>query len=874
MVIRVRVARLFAVLVLLGVTASCAYYNTFYLARKYYMKATDGQPYEVDRDGTTQRANYTKSADYAKKLLGVYPKSKFVDDAWLMWARTLLGTDDPLKAVAMLQEFQTRFPKSELRPDAEFFLGLAYRAARKHEQAVTSFDEFLAQAPKHQLVPYAYYERSKAYMSLQRYREAAESAGQVLEHYPGHVIYDKALRQRAEARYQQRDWVGARADFHNIGERALSDEERQRFLLREVDCLESSRGYDEARALLRDARSHVLPPPPLPVVPRVGGVAASVAPASNMPAPTSMVRTPAQEQYGRLTLRMGGVELLAGHVDQAVEFYRSVLHDYPRSQLSAEAQFRIGYAYETGADDFERARAEYAHVREETGVSQFAQQAQQRLDNLDRIDRYRTAGGQDSLARKAEGRFLVAEHYLFNLERPDRAVEEYHSIFDSVSIPSVRARALNAQAWVLSRKLDRKVSADSLFWKVVREYPATEAQLAARDYLESEGHTVPESLIVAPKEIAKPLLDTTAEELKKPPTTTPRLGSGPGQVDPGSLEYGPNTAPGSSFTTPAQWRSSTLTDSLRRSIAMRDSLIRLARSDTSAAGRARVDSLRRAMARPDTLGRGMLMARIANEVARAGNVVVAPDSSRAPDFTQADTLVKSPGALLTPGARAPLPGAPRVDMPVAAKGTAADSARRAVRVDSTHKSMLSNKRVNSRADSLARLQVRVTAAADSVRRNLAAADSVRRASHADSLAVQARAVQTRATAAADSSRRIAAAADSVRRVRRAYADSLRSAASADSMRIMAKAAKHVLTDAERDSKSITSWDTDKPRVRAPKLSAAQRDSARRDERLRAEAKRDSLKHLSAERDSLKRAVKAARGKPTPVLPDSTPAPHP
>jgi len=61
---RARVGRWVAVLLLVSCSASCAYYNTFYLAKKYYMKATNGEPYEVDRDGTTQRSNYTKSADY------------------------------------------------------------------------------------------------------------------------------------------------------------------------------------------------------------------------------------------------------------------------------------------------------------------------------------------------------------------------------------------------------------------------------------------------------------------------------------------------------------------------------------------------------------------------------------------------------------------------------------------------------------------------------------------------------------------------------------------------------------------------------------------------------------------------------------------
>ena len=105
---RRRAGRIVAVLVLAGLTASCAYYNTFYLARKYYMKATNGQPYEVDRDGSTQRVNYNKSGDYAKKLLGVYPRSKYVDDAWLLWAKTFIGTDDPLKAVTPCPQPLTR----------------------------------------------------------------------------------------------------------------------------------------------------------------------------------------------------------------------------------------------------------------------------------------------------------------------------------------------------------------------------------------------------------------------------------------------------------------------------------------------------------------------------------------------------------------------------------------------------------------------------------------------------------------------------------------------------------------------------------------------------------------------------------------------
>ncbi len=609
---RSRLAQLAVLLLLAGFTASCAYYNTFYLARKYYMKATDGQPYEVDREGSSQRPNYNKSADYSKKVLGVHPRSKWVDDAWLMWARTLIGTDDPLKAVAMLQEFETRFPKSDQRPDAEFYLGLAYRAARKYELAVDRFDNFLAQAPKHVLVPYAWYERSRALLALNRPQDAARSAGQIIEHFSNHVLVDRALRQRAEARYLQKDWKGARDDFRSIGQRALTDDDRFRYLLREVDCLESDRQYEEARAVLRDARSHVPAPPPVPALQRVGTTSAAPGSAP-LVQPTTVAVGPGQDKYGRLTIRMGGVELLAGRVKEAVQYFESVIHDYPRTQLAAEAQYRIGYAYETGADDFARARVEYPRVKEQTGTSQFAQQAQQRLENLDRIERFRTASGADSVERKAEARFLTAEHYLYNLDRPERALVEYRAISDSSTSRSAVARALNAQAWVMSRKLSQRSAGDSLFWKVVREYPATEAQLAARDYLEADGHTVPSELIVPPKEPVKPLLDL-GDSLTRPPRHTPQLGTSQLPLtDPTRL------GPGS--------RAGALADSMRRIRAARDTLLAAAMRDTSAAGRARVDSLRRVFSRPDTTGRGAMMAEIERRLPKPDSVMIAPEGS-------------------------------------------------------------------------------------------------------------------------------------------------------------------------------------------------------------------------------------------------------
>jgi hypothetical protein len=356
---------------------------------------------------------------------------------------------------------------------------------------------------------------------------------------------------------------------------------------------------------------------------------------------------------------MGGVELLAGRTKEAIDLYETVLHDYPRSQIAAEAQYRIGYAYETGADDFARASLEYGKVKEQGGTSQFSQQAQQRLDNLDRIQKYRTASGADSAEKQAEASFLVAEHYLFNLERPERAVEQYRAIVDSNTAPAVKARAMNAEAWVLSRKLDKKAAADSLFWKVVREFPETEAQLAARDYLEMEGHKVAESLIVPPKGLIVPKL-VVEEPLTPPPATTPALGST--QVTDPAAHLGPGASPaaaplgaagvagagayGAHSSMPSSYRSAQLPDSVRRALATRDSVLHAAAQDTSAAGMAHADSLRRAYAQADTAGRAAQMAAIQKGVPVATGVVLAPGGGTAPNLSAgADGAVRSPSSM-------------------------------------------------------------------------------------------------------------------------------------------------------------------------------------------------------------------------------------
>ncbi len=498
--------------------AGCAYYNTLYLAKRYYTRSLNDVPYALDKNDLLSPVQFGNSITLVKKLIAQYPRSKWVDDAYVLWAKSLIANEDPREAIRMLEEYPTLYPKGSEASEATFYLGVAYLRARKYERALETLDRFLVSNPKKDLEPYANLERSRALLALERPGEAAEAAGRVVQRFPKNALGARARLARAQALIAQKEFDRARDDYRALGHRAATDEDRLTYLLFEADCLEGGQKYDEALALLRGALSHEREP-----------LRADTTGGRLLTGPTDAFA----QRYGRLLTRVGTVHLRAGRLEEALSAYTRVLDDYPHTILGAEAQYRIGYAWETAGDDFEKARAEYGRVNEQGPGTSFSDQANARLSSLDQLAAFRKGGG-DTLTRAADGEFLLAEQYLFQLDRPDRALEEYQRIATRFSGTPFEAKALTAQGWVLSRKLKRREAGDSLFWQVVREHSGTEAQLAARDYLEAEGIDVPQDLIKLPEKVltaadsaraAAAEADTVA--LTQPPAGSIPLGGQP-----------------------------------------------------------------------------------------------------------------------------------------------------------------------------------------------------------------------------------------------------------------------------------------------------------------------------------------------------------
>ena len=147
----------------------CAYFNTLYNARQKFhdaekataareaqeaTRATQvGQSGSVAAPGgaanpststrNPQEADYEAVIEKCRTVMARYPKSRYVDDAMLLIARSLYGLERYDEATAALDSLESRFPKTNLLGDAHFLKGKCLAAAKHYDVAADVLSEYV-----------------------------------------------------------------------------------------------------------------------------------------------------------------------------------------------------------------------------------------------------------------------------------------------------------------------------------------------------------------------------------------------------------------------------------------------------------------------------------------------------------------------------------------------------------------------------------------------------------------------------------------------------------------------------------------------------------------------------------------------------------
>ena len=402
--------------VLLLLSSGCAYYNTFYLARRYYRDAQKEQEHSIsDEASVAAKTKYDQTVRQCTKVITEYPKSKWVDDATYLLAASLYGKGDYTASIRRAEDLEVKFPKSPFVPEGRLVKGLAYYRRKDYDTADSIFQAMDAAYPKFPRRWELYFYEGESRFAQRDYMTALGWYRRAVPHADGRRQKADALHRAGDALFEADRMDSAQLVYAQTLKEEERSKERLDVILRRAEALRNLKRYPEALQFLNTWHSTAI----------------------------------AENREGELLLRVYELQALTGRTNDAMKGYQDLVERFPGTNVAFESQFQIGYLVETALGDLDRAGREYDKLRAVAGGNnQFAQQAQRRSQSLATLKQFQQALASDTTGARARTEFRLAEVLYFELGKTDSAMAQYRAV-EALYPKSVYApKSAYARLWI------------------------------------------------------------------------------------------------------------------------------------------------------------------------------------------------------------------------------------------------------------------------------------------------------------------------------------------------------------------------------------------------------------------------------------------
>ena len=379
----------------------CAYYNTFYNAQQYYEEA---EKIRLQKEGKTipitALDKYGKTIQKCQKVLSDYPESKFRTDAFLLMAKSKFYRKDYDLAIDDIR-IVTQEGNDKQIEEAQY---LRAQCKWKKGNAQTGIDELtrLLQISNSKEI------QSKCHLSLAEIAQELKDSDLAMYHliegarltknrdHKG-VIYGRL----AEMAFNKEDYDIAKDGYANVITNSLSKEKIENAHLQLLKILRIQKNYKAAsrkiKGMLTDDKFKRI--------------------------------------AGNLELELVQLYRAQGEISEIETRLESIVNDYPRTPVSAEAYYLLGKIYTSQKWDLNKAKEYFDQVSKESSKSLFSpmgksqskaigtyQEAQKDLET------HLTILTQDSTQASTE---LDTLNPIVSVVTPDRTIPElYYQLAD------------------------------------------------------------------------------------------------------------------------------------------------------------------------------------------------------------------------------------------------------------------------------------------------------------------------------------------------------------------------------------------------------------------------------------------------------------
>ena len=369
-----RINYIFCFLVIASLSG-CAYYNTFYNAKKFYREAVKERKKrtrtqivelspeekqlmkkqglstesEADRPGATEMQNYQKAIEKASSLLEFYPKSRWVDDALILLGECFYYRREFSKAQRKFEEIIQLYPTSEFIPTARLLLAKNYIGLQEFNKAEALLREMVVnkELPK-SIREEAEYELAGLYYEKETYDLAADAYRKSAKESDDKLISALSLYRLGECLVSLKQPEEAVTIFRRAAKESPNEDFKS----------QSTFKLGESQSMIGDYE------------------------AATRTFSTLLAKELEVKRIPLIKLQLANNLRLSGKLNEAIKWYDNIIKEHSRTDASAKSYFVLAEIQELKEGDYAKAKEYYDLVRGEFANSLVAPKAKERSDHI------------------------------------------------------------------------------------------------------------------------------------------------------------------------------------------------------------------------------------------------------------------------------------------------------------------------------------------------------------------------------------------------------------------------------------------------------------------------------------------------------------
>ena len=338
---------------LIGLT-SCAYYNTFYNAEEYFAEAQkvtrENQSETVSRDEINL---YSKAIEKSKKLLTNYPDSKYRDDAQFIIAKSYYFKGDYLLAKRYFEDLTSLYSNSPHTDEVPLWIGRCLVKTGDLEMARYEASRVLRSDANRGLQADALLLMGEIAVQQDSLELAEDYLVQVIERSPDGFTKAQAQFQVGRMRENKKDYDGALSAYETVSRYKPSESLKVEAIIRQTSMLKALNRDEDAVEMIQDM----------------------------------LLSDKFVEIRGQLEVELGKLYLVMNEVEKAKSKFTTIVEDYNRTDVSAEASYYLGELYLTKENDYKEAKTAFANVKTQSARSPLVNKAVQRNKQIERYQK-------------------------------------------------------------------------------------------------------------------------------------------------------------------------------------------------------------------------------------------------------------------------------------------------------------------------------------------------------------------------------------------------------------------------------------------------------------------------------------------------------